>query len=66
MAEESSPDELKRLANRVAEMPREEVLGELRRLRCSFPLDFTDDYLRRLNVDQLRHILMAALLHRVR
>ncbi len=40
--------------------------GELKRRICNFrgrfKLDFTEDYLNKLSVDRLRHILLAALL----
>jgi len=47
---------------RVQEMSREEVIHELGHFRGRVRLDFTRDYLDRLPLDRLRHILQAALL----
>lgn len=45
----------------VAELSRERCVDELGRVPY-VPLDFTDDFLAALSVEQLRHVLLAALL----
>lgn len=46
----------------VAEMTKEEVKQQILHFDGPVPLDFTEDYLDSLNVDKLRHILLAAML----
>jgi len=46
-------------ARRIQAMDRAACIEALRRFD-RFPLDFTDDYLAGLSVEQLRHILLAA------
>jgi hypothetical protein len=48
---------------RIAEMERGELIREILTFRCTFPLDFTREYLAAQTADQLRHILMAATMH---
>lgn len=45
----------------VAELSRERCVDELGRVP-HVPLDFTDDFLAALSTEQLRHVLLAALL----
>jgi len=47
----------------VAALGRAELKRRIRNFKGRFKLDFTDDYLNRLSVDRLRHILMAALIN---
>ena len=47
----------------LADMQREDLMAFLHDLDCTFQLDFTDEYLASLPVEQLRHLAMAALLH---
>ena len=47
----------------VAALGREELERRIKNFNGSFKLDFTQDYLKELSVDRLRHILLAALLH---
>lgn len=51
------------LARRLAGMDRRDVVALLREMACSFDLDFTDEFLLSLSLDQLQHIAMAAKLH---
>jgi len=37
--------------------------GRIRNFRGRFKLDFTEDYLNKISVDRLRHILLAALIN---
>ena len=47
-------------AEEVGRLSREEVYSQIKNFKGRFKLDFTDDYLDRLFVDRLRHILLAA------
>jgi hypothetical protein len=51
------------LARVVAEMDREGLIGMLKRMPCTFKLDFTDECLRAMSLDKLRHIVLSASLH---
>ena len=47
----------------VAALGRAELKRRIANFRGRFKLDFTDDYLNKLSVDRLRHILLAALMN---
>ena len=51
------------LAKAVAEMDREGLIGLLKRMPCTFKLDFTEECLRSMSLDKLRHIVLSASLH---
>ncbi len=51
------------MITRIAEMTRNEAASLLKELPCSFRIDFTDDYLNAVSLEQLRHIALAAYLH---
>lgn len=55
--------ETEQLVVRIAGMDRAELATTLRQLRCSFQLDFTDEFLDALSIDRLRHIVLAAVQH---
>ncbi|MFC1780674.1 hypothetical protein ACFLZ8_00230 [Planctomycetota bacterium] len=46
----------------IATLGRSELKKRIINFRGRFKLDFTEDYLNKLSVDRLRHILLAALL----
>ena len=50
------------LATLLMEQDRDGLIQILRSVRCGFRLDFTDDYLRGLPLDRLRHVVLAACL----
>jgi hypothetical protein len=50
-------------ATSIATLGRIELTRRIRNFHGRFKLDFTDEYLNRLSVDRLRHILLAALLN---
>ena len=54
---------LDREATTIAGLGRNELTRRIRNFRGRFKLDFTEDYLNKLSVDRLRHILLAALLN---
>jgi len=47
-------------ATSIAALDRDELKRRIRNFRGRFKLDFTEDYLENLNIDRLRHILLAA------
>ena len=47
-------------ATSIAALGRDELKRRIRNFRGRFRLDFTEDYLNKLSVDRLRHILLAA------
>ena len=52
-----------REATSIAVLGRRELKRRIRNFRGKFKLDFTQDYLNRLSIDRLRHILLAALMN---
>jgi hypothetical protein len=52
-----------REATSIAALGRHELEIRIRNFRGGFKLDFTQDYLRKLSVDRLRHILLAAVMN---
>ena len=51
-----------REATSIAALGRSELERRIRNFKGRFKLDFTEDYLNKLTVDRLRHILLAALI----
>ena len=47
----------------IASLGRGELKRRIRGFRGRFKLDFTEEYLNRLTVDRLRHILLAAVIN---
>jgi hypothetical protein len=54
------PGELARI---LARLPREEVNERILNFSSKTRLDFTDDFLSNLTTEQLRHILLSAMLY---
>jgi len=52
-----------REATSIAALGRQELERRIRNFRGRFKLDFTQDYLSKLSVDRLRHILLAAVMN---
>ena len=52
-----------REATSIAVLGRNELERRIKNFRGRFKLDFTEDYLNKLSVDRLRHILLAALIN---
>lgn len=48
---------------RISMMGRKGLVRMLRKLHCDFELDFTDEFLRGVSLERLRHIAVAAALH---
>ncbi len=61
------PDaEVDQLIARIAELSRAELTDRLLNFRADFPMDFTREYLDRLPLDRLQHLLLAAHLYQSR
>ncbi len=58
----ASRQHLEWTATSVASLGRSELTRRIRNFRGRFKLDFTDEYLNKLSVEKLRHILLAALI----
>ena len=52
-----------REATSIAALGRHELERRIRNFKGRFKLDFTQDYLSKLSVERLRHILLAALMN---
>jgi hypothetical protein len=65
-AEMKVTHDIERIAARIATLGRREITRHLLQFNAGFPMDFTPDYLARLPLDRLRHLLLAAYLHRAR
>lgn len=48
-------------ATTIAALGRAEITKRLKNFHGRFKLDFTDEYLEKLSLDRLRHILLAAM-----
>jgi hypothetical protein len=51
------------VATSIAVLGRSELKSRIKNFRGRFKLDFTDDYLDAMDIDRLRHILLAALIN---
>jgi hypothetical protein len=54
-------ENLERLAVTISSLDRGEVENKIKGFQGTFKLDFTEEYLKNLTVDRLRHILFAAM-----
>jgi len=59
----TSREHFEQTATSLAVLDRSELEKRIRNFKGRFKLDFTDDYINRLSVDRLRHILLAALIN---
>ncbi len=51
------------IASKIAAMRRPGLIRLLRSLDCGFRMDFSDDYLKSMSLERLRHVVLAASLH---
>lgn len=51
------------LPKQLATMDRVELVGFIRNLKCTFEMDFTDNFLGSMSLGRLRHVAVAAALH---
>jgi hypothetical protein len=59
----ASREYFEQTATSIAVLGRAELKRRIRNFRGRFKLDFSEDYLNKLSVDRLRHILLAALIN---
>ena len=59
----TSEEYFEHTATSIASLGRNELERRIKGFKGRFKLDFTDDYLNKLTVDRLRHILLAALIN---
>lgn len=59
----TSREYFEQTATSIAALGRNELKSRIRNFRGRFKLDFTEEYLNKLSVDRLRHILLAALIN---
>ena len=50
-------------ATKIAALGRNELTKRIKNFHGRFKFDFTEEYLSKLSVDRLRHILLAALMN---
>ncbi len=50
-------------ATSIAALGKNELTSRIKNFRGRFKLDFTEEYLNKLSVDRLRHILLAAMIN---
>ncbi|MCP4260910.1 MAG: hypothetical protein GY774_25880 [Planctomycetes bacterium] len=58
----SSARYVDRQVTSIAALGRDELTRRIRSFQGRFKLDFSEDYLKKISVDRLRHILLAALI----
>jgi len=56
-------DFFEKTATSIATMERTECIRRIKSFKGKWALDFTDDYLNDLDINRLRHILLAAYMH---
>ena len=59
----NAKDNFEQTATSIASLNRSELKKRIKNFRGRFKLDFTEDYLNRLSIDRLRHVLLAALIN---
>ncbi len=59
----ASKRQFERTATSIASLGRNEVKKQIKNFKGRFRLDFSDEYLDKLTVDRLRHILLAAMIN---
>ena len=62
----SNNQNLERLAVTISSLDRNEVENKIKNFQGNFKLDFSEEYLKNLTVDRLRHILFAAMALKLR
>ena len=59
----ASREYFEQTATTIAALDKGELKKRIKNFQGRFKLDFTEDYLNKLGVDRLRHILLAALIN---
>ena len=55
--------QLYQLIEKINDMDRQHLMQALCGMRCSFKIDFTQEFLNSVSLERLRHIVLAASLH---
>jgi len=58
----TSREYFERTATSIASLGKNDLKKRIKNFKGRFKLDFSEDYLNKLSVDRLRHILLAALI----
>ena len=53
---------IERQVNSISALGRKELKRRIKKFPGRFKMDFTDDYLNKISIERLRHILLAALI----
>ena len=53
-------ERMEELALKLVRMDRPALISALGALDCSFPIDFTEEYLDSISLERLKHIVLAA------
>jgi len=59
----ASRERFEQTATSIAALGRNELKRRIKNFRGRFKLDFSEDYLNKLSVDRLRHVLLAAMIN---
>ena len=59
----ASREYFEQTATSIASLDRPELKKRIKNFKGRFKLDFSENYLDQINVDRLRHILLAALIN---
>ncbi len=51
------------MASELAQMDRKSLIETLQGMKCTFELDFSDEFLNSVSIERLRHIALGASLH---
>ena len=62
----ASKEFFEQAATTIGALDRNELKRRIKNFKGRFRLDFTEDYLEKLPVDRLRHVLFAALINNKR
>jgi hypothetical protein len=54
------------LVTKLATMERGDLIYLLKHMTCTFPMDFTEEFLDTIGTDRLRHIVLAAKMHELK
>lgn len=58
-----TPAEIREAVSLVNRMDRDELIARLRTFDAPFPIDFTDQYLQNIPIEQLRHVFAGLCIH---
>lgn len=59
----ASRERFEQTATFIAALGKNELKRRIRNFKGRFKLDFSEDYLNKLSVDRLRHVLLAAMIN---